>query len=389
MRILHCCLANFYIDDYGYQENILTKFHQLHGHQVKILASTETYLPNKQLGYVKPSKYRTKDDIPIVRIAYSKYLPSFLGKKVRKYEGTLEEVKNFNPDLIFIHGCQFWDLIKVVRYAKNKNIKVFADSHTDYFNSAKTWISKNLLHKGLYGYLIRKADHGIQKYFATLPTRKDFFVDVYKIREEKIHFLPFGVDDSDLNLHDYQKLRENARKELNIKNNEFVIISGGKLDDRKNIHLLIKCYNKLKKDPLFKSIRFILFGQPVPEMEQEISSLLQGSDIIYFEWIKANKIKYTLLAADLTIFPGTHSVLWEESIGLGIPGIFRKWHGIDHIDLGGNCKWLYNGTEEEIMDTFCEVFKNKHLFDSMKSTAIKMGPKHFSYSEISKKAIKF
>ena len=108
MRILHCCLANFYIDDYGYQENILTKFHQLHGHQVKILASTETYLPNKQLGYVKPSKYRTKDDIPIVRIAYSKYLPSFLGKKVRKYEGTLEEVKNFNPDLIFIHGCQFY-----------------------------------------------------------------------------------------------------------------------------------------------------------------------------------------------------------------------------------------------------------------------------------------
>ena len=96
---------------------------------------------------------------------------------------------------------------------QNKTLR-FLRILTDYFNSAKTWISKNLLHKGLYGYLIRKADHGIQKYFATLPTRKDFFVDVYKIREEKIHFLPFGVDDSDLNLHDYQKLRENARKNL-------------------------------------------------------------------------------------------------------------------------------------------------------------------------------
>ena len=64
MKILHCCLAAFYIDDYGYQENILPKIHKKQGHQVEILASTETYLNNSELGYIKPKSYRTKDNIP-------------------------------------------------------------------------------------------------------------------------------------------------------------------------------------------------------------------------------------------------------------------------------------------------------------------------------------
>ena len=46
MKILHCCLAAFYIDNFSYQENIFPKIHKLQGHQVHIIASTETYLEN-------------------------------------------------------------------------------------------------------------------------------------------------------------------------------------------------------------------------------------------------------------------------------------------------------------------------------------------------------
>ena len=49
MKVLHCCLAAFYIDDYGYQENILPKMHKIQGHQVKIVSSTETYIDNQTL----------------------------------------------------------------------------------------------------------------------------------------------------------------------------------------------------------------------------------------------------------------------------------------------------------------------------------------------------
>ena len=72
MKILHCCLANFYIDNYGYQENILPKMHQLQGHDVQIIASTETYIENKKLGYIEAKSYFTPENILITRIPYLK-----------------------------------------------------------------------------------------------------------------------------------------------------------------------------------------------------------------------------------------------------------------------------------------------------------------------------
>ena len=42
MRILHLCLSCFYIDGYNYQENILPRINHEDGHDVRILASTET-----------------------------------------------------------------------------------------------------------------------------------------------------------------------------------------------------------------------------------------------------------------------------------------------------------------------------------------------------------
>jgi len=63
MKILHCCLSQFYIDNYSYQENILPRVNKQMGHEVKIIASTETYLDNRNLEYVEPSRYYTEDGI--------------------------------------------------------------------------------------------------------------------------------------------------------------------------------------------------------------------------------------------------------------------------------------------------------------------------------------
>src|SRR5690554_899738 len=98
MRILHVCLSNFYIDNYGYQENILPKMHQLQGHEVAILASTETFIENSKLGYVEPSSYITEYGVPITRIPYIKLLPLALAKKVRKYKGVRSFLHSFKPD---------------------------------------------------------------------------------------------------------------------------------------------------------------------------------------------------------------------------------------------------------------------------------------------------
>lgn len=43
MRVLHICLANFYIDNHSYQENMITKYHKLLGLEVEIIASLVSF----------------------------------------------------------------------------------------------------------------------------------------------------------------------------------------------------------------------------------------------------------------------------------------------------------------------------------------------------------
>ena len=133
MRILHCCLAAFYIDDAGYQENILPKMHKLQGHDVSIIASTETYIDNKKLGYVAPRQYLSGDEIPVTRLGYSRWLPHALAKKVRSYPGLTSALEQANPDIIFLHNCQFWDTHKIINFVReHPNVKVYVDGHSDF-----------------------------------------------------------------------------------------------------------------------------------------------------------------------------------------------------------------------------------------------------------------
>lgn len=101
MKIIHCCLASYYIDNHSYQENILPKIHKQLGYDVKIVASTETWIDNKNLGYVKSSSYKNEDSIPVTRIDYVKWLPHAISKKLRIYNGLSKILNDFKPDIIF------------------------------------------------------------------------------------------------------------------------------------------------------------------------------------------------------------------------------------------------------------------------------------------------
>ena len=190
MKILHCCLAAFYIDNYSYQENVLPKMHKLLGLDVKILASTETYINNKQLGYVKPSTYFNEDGIEVTRVPYVKWMPGFLGKKIRKYVGISKILNDFKPDIIFLHDAQFLSVLEIRRFLKvNKEVKLFADCHTDFINSGRGWVSKNILHKVLYKKFISLIEPHILCFYGTLPIRCEFLNEVYGVPEGKIELL--------------------------------------------------------------------------------------------------------------------------------------------------------------------------------------------------------
>ncbi|KUO68039.1 MAG: glycosyl transferase family 1 [Lutibacter sp. BRH_c52] len=384
MKILHGCLAAFYIDNYGYQENILPKMHKLQGHDVEILASTETYIENAKLGYIKPESYLTKEGIPITRIPYTSYLPHFIAKKLRIYEGINNILERFKPDIIFLHDCQFLSIGDIVKYKnKNKNVQIYVDSHTDFINSGKNWISKNILHAIVYKWAAKKIEPYTRKFYGTLPVRVDFLKNVYNISESKIELLVLGIDDSVVDFTKKQEIRKSIRESLNIKNDDFVIVTGGKLDSRKNIHILMKVVSELNNN----NIKLIVFGTPNQEMKKEIELLSKGKNIKYIGWLAPENVYNYLFASDLAFFPGTHSVLWEQTIGIGMPCVFKKWEGIQHVDLGGNCLFIDKGDEEEIENTILKIYNNRQLYLAMEKVAVEKGISEFSYFEIAKRAI--
>lgn len=386
MRVLHCCLAAFYIDGYGYQENILPKMHKLQGHDVKIIASTETYIDNKTLGYVSPKNYLNEDGIPVSRVPYisSNLLSSKIVRKLRLYKNLKNELISFSPDIIFLHDVQFLSVRQIVSYAKdNPKVKIFADCHTDFINSARTWISKNILHKLIYRYCASLIEPYTIQFYGTLPLRNIFLEEFYKIPKEKISLLELGADDSLYDFSNKKQIRIKVRQSLNISQDEFVIITGGKLDRRKNIHLLMEAVNQLSN----KKIKLIVFGVPNDDMEPEINRLSNGDGIIFLGWLTPQRVYEYFFASDLAFFPGTHSVAWEQVVGIGLPAVFKRWNNIQHVDVGGNCLFLDDINLDVLKNTITKIVFDKELYLKMKNVAMAQGVPRFTYSEIAKRAI--
>ncbi len=384
MRILHVCLGERYVDGYGYQENVITKIHKQQGHDVFILASTLS-LVNQKSAYVKPEEYMNEYGIPVKRIPYVSWLPVSIASKFRLYKGTLKYINKISPDVIFIHGASFLDVKTIGQYAKIHKTIVYVDSHADYINSGKNWLSREILHRIIYRWCYKQIIPYAQKFYGTLPIRNKYLHEVYNVPNEKIELLPMGIDLSDLYRIDKGHIREDMRNQFGFLDSDFVVITGGKLEKRKNTIELIKAIISIK-DP---TIKLFLFGSISDEIKNEADALLKEypDKLIYGGWVKWNEIYKYLMVGDLCIFPGTHSAIWEQAVGMGMPCIFKYWDSITHIDLNGNCTFLYDETPQQIAKAILDLKADEERLSKMRIVAEEKGPKTFSYDEIAKRSI--
>lgn len=361
----------------------MPKMHKLQGHEVQIVASTETFINNKNLGYIKPSKYLTKEGIIINRIPYVKYLPLFITKKLRIYSGLSSILNDFHPDIIFLHDVQFISVKEIVNYCKKNKVIVYADCHTDFVNSARNWISKNILHKIIYKWCANIIEPYTRKFYGVLPLRVDFLRKVYKIPENKLDLLVMGADDSQFDFNKKNSIRSRFRKEHNISEKDFLVVTGGKIDSAKNIHILLQAISEINNE----NIKIVFFGSIKEDIKNEILKYIDDSIVKYLGWLDSNQIYDVLLSSDLAIYPGTHSVLWEQSIGVGLPCILKRWKGMEHFDVGGNCIFIDEINAINIKEKILLLYNDSQMFKMMKDVSMNIGANKFQYSKISKYAI--
>lgn len=380
MKLLSISVNYPHTDGFSYQENLLPKYQKKCGYDVYILASQYAYDEKGNIAKVEASEYIDTQG------AFVRRLPIKGGKKLdgklKKFKGFYQAIKEIQPDVIFCHLFQFCDVLKIIRYKKaNKNVKVYMDNHADFYNSASSWLSKNILHKIIWKYYAKKMEPYVEKFYGVTPARVDFLHEVYKLPMSKIELLPLGADDEAVEKANDPLIIEKKYTEYGLKSEDFIIVTGGKIDHNKpQTLLLMKAVNECN----IENIKLLVFGSVAEEYKTEFDKQLSDR-VQYIGWRKSEEIYKDFAVADLVAFPGLHSVLWEQAVGMGKPCIFRDIEGFHHIDLGGNCLFFKEDSIESYQETIAQAMTQ---WVEMKQVAEEKGRKEFSYFEIAKRSIK-
>ena len=379
MRILHLCLSCFYIDEYGYQENILPKYNKIHGHEVLIIASTETYIDNTRLGYVDSRKYTTEYGVSIIRLPYVNLISPIVTHKIRLYKGLYKAIEEFSPDVVFSHGLEYLSIKTVTRYInRHSHVTFYADTHTAFFNSGRNWISLNILHKLIYRNAMRPAIPLLKKYFYVGPGERIFSNQVYKIPDDLMELFPLGgtvFDDAT-----YFEKRNKVRNELGVSENEFLFVHSGKMNKDKRVIELIKGFKERRE----KTGMLIIIGSVDDDIAEQFYNLIEmDSTIKYLGWKSPEELQNYLCAADLYCQPGSVSSTMQTSVCCRCPVLVNKdapYHFCDEFD---NLIWI--DTIEDIADVFNTIINGGIDLKKMSINSKACADRFFDYESLSRR----
>lgn len=387
-------LCEFFNEELEYQENLLAKYYVKHNHDVVIITSTVDsvfdYYNDKHDVNI-PSREYYFEGAKIIKLQY-KWVR--FKSRLRKYKDITPILEAEKPDLIYIHDIML-NILEAVEYKKkHDDCKMIMDYHADYSNSAKSWLSLNILHK-----LIRKkiyfdpAKKYISKIFPIVPASSVFLQEVYGVTISDMELLPLGADTDLGNEIINKKSGLTIRQNLNILQEDFVIFTGGKLSETKKTDLLITAFIKLN----IPRLHLIIVGKSSEmdiEYEKKLKKLAVNNINIHLTgWLNNKQVYEYLDASNLAVFPASQSILWQQAISMRLPLIVGDTgnQSIAYLNEFNNIIILDKDeiTESVISDKILMVLNNKDLYNNMKSGAEKITNKWLNWDNLILKTLKF
>jgi len=390
-------LCDFYNKSQQYQENLLSKYYKKQGHVVIIIASTFEsifdYMEEKYNRSIKESECIV-DGVKIIKLPYS----INLFNKLRKFNGVNKILEKEEPDIIFSHSIHL-NLYEAVKYKKkNPKCKIIMDYHGDYSNSGKNWFSINILHKIIRKRILYSVLRYIDKIYTIVPAGYVFLNKLYSIPYSKMDLLPLGVDIDKSNEVRQQNKGKAIREKYGITADDFVIFTGGKLDLVKRTDIIIEAINILSDSRIHLFIVGAISENNVPYKER-LEGLIKGNQRIHFTgWLDGEEIYDYMNASDIAIFPASQSVLWQQSIGMGLPLIIGTVVHVneiifeqdaDYLNVNNNVIVLDKDkvNSQEIAKHIKRLIDDPDLLNMMKKGAIKTSEEFLSYDIIVKKTL--
>lgn len=378
MKILHCMLSCFYIDGCNYQENALPRQNKLDGHEVKIIASTETLNSDNNCNFLKSMKYFNEDQIEVNRIEYKFFIPGLLKNKLRVYQQFDFLIEEFDPDVIMFHGLGGLGLGTVVKYVKkHPNVKLFVDSHEDFNNSGKSFISRQLLHKKFNRRIVQSALPYINKIFCVAYECFGFLEKMYKVPKNMMELYPLGGNIFDEAVRQEKRMRR--RRELGLKDEDILLVHSGKMDKYKRTVDIIKALKRVNSN----NIQLVIIGALSNDVKESITELIQKDDRVRFlGWKNSDDLLEYLCASDLYIQPGGQSATMQNAACCG--SALALYPYTSHIKLMGNTVF-YIESSKDIEKLLKDILKNPEHLEKKRIVSYGLAKKKLDYCKLAKR----
>jgi glycosyltransferase involved in cell wall biosynthesis len=375
MRITHVCFCGPFTDGLSYQENELIEQHVALGHDVTVLASIETYSGDKQIVQTNPGRYKLRCGATLIRLPYARFLMGWLATKLRASRGLTDCLEEIRPDRILFHGLTAWDLLAVTAYAsRNSGVKLFADCHEDFNNSARTWTSRELLHKLFYKPIFQRCVDQIHEVLCITVESLDFAVDFYGSPRSKTRLYPMGCTIEPSAVVDQRRVDFRAR--FGFSNSDIVITQTGKLDKTKRLASALQAFGANPSPAL----RLVIAGRMSDDVKDECLPLIQSDPrIVDLGWQSTDELRSVLAGADCFLQPFGQTVTTQMAMGYGC--VILAQDKPSHRWLVGDNGSLFNDASE-LGDTFQWVLKNQARLDELKMANSKFAAAQFDYKQL-------
>lgn len=372
MKVLHICVCGPFTDGLSYQENELIEQHVALGHDVTVIAATDTYSADKQVIATEPGTTWLACGAKLIRLPYAWGLRGWLATKIRAHRGMQASIEAVQPDRILFHGLTAWDLLVAAKYARSRsNVKLFADCHEDFNNSAMSWASRELLHKRFYRPIFKHSIQQIAEVLCVTVESLDFAVDFYGSDRHKTRMYPLGgvIEPKDVNA----RRRTEFRQRLGIGEADLVITQTGKLDRTKRLDYALKAFIETQSPHL----RFVIAGRMTDEVRAACLPMIEADErILDLGWQSTDELRTVLAGSDFFLQPFGQTVTTQMAMCHGCVVLAQDLPS--HRWLVGDKGMLFNDAGE-LGAAFKCVIDNQARVAQLRQTTLRFAEENLDY----------
>jgi glycosyltransferase involved in cell wall biosynthesis len=352
MRIVH--IEDFFHPNAGYQINILPKYMVKQGHSVTIISSEMEKIPDGLTVFFGKDdinkyddEYMSKTGVTIVRLP----LKNFISGRAVFTNELFEKVKKLKPDILYIHGNDTLTAMRYLLKLKKIKIPVVMDSHMLEMASVNKFNKiYRLLYKKVFAPII------IKNKITVIRTQDDEYV-------EKCLGIPLlqcpwiSVGSDTLLFHPDNFTKEQFRISNNIKNEDFVILYTGKLDESKGGLFLAQAFER--KLNTNRNVVLIVVGNTNGEYGQMVDEVFERSEnrIIRFPTQKYMELAKFYQSANLSVFPKQCSLSFYDAQACGLP-VLSEDNNINIARLQHNNGFVFKSGDIEDFRLKIKEFAN-------------------------------